>query len=96
MATPNVTNNTAAGQFEIHTEAGTAVLRYLPEGDRLDLVHTEVPDQFQGRGFGDALVRTALDYARQEGLKVVPTCPFVRKFLARHQEYADLVARNGA
>jgi hypothetical protein len=62
----------------------------------MDLIHTEVPSQFQGQGFGEALVRAALDYARREKLKVVPTCPFVRKFLSKHQEYADLVARRTA
>lgn len=93
MATPKVTNNTAAGQFEIHTEQGTAFLRYLPEGDRLDLIHTEVPSQFQGKGYGEALVRAALAYARQENLSVVPTCPFVRHFLTSHSEFADLVAK---
>jgi predicted GNAT family acetyltransferase len=95
MAPPNVTDNAAAGQFEIHTEGGTALLRYLLEGDRIDLVHTEVPAQFQGKGYGEALVRAALDYARREQLKVVPTCPFVRRFIAKHRQYADLVAPRG-
>jgi predicted GNAT family acetyltransferase len=92
MATPTVTNNSAAGQFEIDTGAGTALLRYVPEGDRIDLVHTEVPPRFQGNGYGEALVRAALEYARREELKVVPSCPFVRKFISKHREFGDLVA----
>jgi hypothetical protein len=96
MAPPNVINNVAAGQFEIHTDSGMALLRYVLKADRIDLVHTEVPPQFQGKGFGEALVRAALDYARREKLKVVPTCPFVRRFLTKHQEYAELVARRTA
>ena len=96
MATPNVIDNVAASQFEIHTEADMALLEYVLEGGRLELLHTEVPPQFRGRGFGEALVRAALDRARGENLKIVPTCPFVRKFLARHREYADLIARSTA
>jgi predicted GNAT family acetyltransferase len=37
------------------------------------------------------LVRAALNYARANGLRVIPVCPFARAFLARHPEYADLV-----
>jgi predicted GNAT family acetyltransferase len=96
MATPNVTNNAAAGQFEIHTEAGMALLRYVLEDDRIDLVHTEVPPECQGNGFGEALVKAALDYARRERLKVVPTCPFARRLLAKDPAYADLIARHDA
>ena len=41
---------------------------------------------------GSALVATALDDARSEGLEVVPLCPFVAAFIERHPEYQDLVA----
>jgi predicted GNAT family acetyltransferase len=88
---PNVTNNTAAGQFEIRTDAGVALLRYVPSGDALDLVHTEVPAVMEGQGFGGALAAAALDYARAQHLNVIPTCPFVQTYLKRHKEYADLV-----
>lgn len=87
-----VTNNTAAGQFEIRTAAGTSLLKYVPTGDRLDLVHTEVPVADQGKGLGDALVKAALEHARAEQLLVVPSCPFVHAYLRKHPEFKDLVA----
>jgi len=49
-------------------------------------------DELEGRGIGGRIVKTGLDYARAEGLKVVPQCSFVRGYIERHQEYADLVA----
>jgi predicted GNAT family acetyltransferase len=91
-ATPPVTNDTAAEQFEIRTDGGTALLRYRRQGNALDLLHTEVPAAFEGQGYGAALARSALDYARAERLKVIPSCPFVARYLERHREYADLVA----
>jgi predicted GNAT family acetyltransferase len=90
MAGPTVIHNVAAHQFEIPTDEGRALLRYVQRGDVLDLVHTEVSEQFEGRGFASALARAALEYARTSNLKVIPTCPFVRAYMSRHPEYNDL------
>jgi predicted GNAT family acetyltransferase len=45
-----------------------------------------------GRGIGSALVRGMLGIVRQNGWKVVPRCPFVRGYIDKHPEYADLLA----
>ncbi|HET7189772.1 MAG TPA: GNAT family N-acetyltransferase [Gemmatimonadaceae bacterium] len=87
-----VTNDSATGRFEAHTEHGVAHLRYVARGGVLDLVHTEVPQEAEGQGIGAALAKAALDHARSEGMKVIPSCPFVRTYIKRHAEYADLVA----
>jgi predicted GNAT family acetyltransferase len=87
-----VINNEAAGQFEIEADGGPALLRYLRTGDVLDLQHTEVPKPLEGQGFASDLARTALEYARAQHLKVKPTCRFVKAYLRRHPEFADLVA----
>ena len=89
---PAVTHHAAASQFEIHTDAGNALLRYRIEGASLDLLHTEVPASLKGGGYGSALVRAALDYARHNNLEVLPTCYFVRVYMKRHHEYDDLRA----
>jgi predicted GNAT family acetyltransferase len=89
--TPQVVNNAAVGRFEIPTEIGTATLTYASRGDTLDLTHTKVPPELEGRGYASALVRAALDYARTQHLRIIPTCPFVQGYLRRHNEYADLV-----
>lgn len=89
--TPRVTNNTAAGQFEIRTADGVALLTYAIDGDTIDLVHTRVPKQMEGKGDGAALANAALEYARAQHMKVIPTCPFVRSYLRRHPEYSDLI-----
>jgi predicted GNAT family acetyltransferase len=88
---PEVIDNTAAGQFEIATDAGVAVLTYSRRGDTLELTHTHVPPQAEGHGYGAALAKAALEQARAQGLSVIPTCPFVRTYLRRHPEYANLV-----
>lgn len=70
-------------------QAGMAV--YHLRGGRHFFVHTEVDDQFSGRGLGTRLVKTALDDVRENGGSVVPLCPLFAAYIERHPEYADLV-----
>ena len=61
--------------------------------DRLVIfTHTEVDDRFEGRGVGSALARFALDDVRAEGSrKVLALCPFIKGWIEKHPDYADLV-----
>lgn len=69
--------------------AGFIVYRLRP--GLLALIHTEVEERFEGHGIGGRLARFALDQAREEGLAVLPFCPFVNDWMKRHAEYTDLV-----
>jgi len=82
----------ARGRFELDTEAGVAFARYRLAPGVLEVFHTEVPVRLRGRSVGAALVRAVLEEARRRGLKVDPQCSFVRAFIARNPQYADLVA----
>jgi uncharacterized protein len=89
---PQVTDNKAESRFELRTELGTAELVYRRRADRLVLMHTEVPPEAGGRGFGGMLVAAAVDRAAKEGLTVVPLCPFARQWLERHAGESATVA----
>jgi hypothetical protein len=82
-----VVNNRAANRFEIDTEGELAVLEYAETDTAIDLQHTEVPPALEGRGVGSALAAAALEYAKQSGKRVIPTCPFVRTYLDRHPDW---------
>ena len=86
-----VVNNETARRFEMTVDGHTGFLNYAKTGNRIELIHTEVPPELGGRGIGGALAKAALDYAQQANLKVIPSCPFVKKYLERHPEYANLV-----
>jgi predicted GNAT family acetyltransferase len=90
-ASGGVTDNEAASRYELAVEGRTAFLDYAREGRRVVLLHTEVPPELEGRGHGTRLVRGALDQARASGEHVVPRCAFVKAFVKRHPDYADLV-----
>ena len=57
----------------------------------ITFVHTEVPPELGGKGIGSQLIRGALDQVRAEGLKVIAQCPFVKAYIDKHQDYADLL-----
>ena len=87
----NVIDNTGASRFELREDGRLAELVYRTRGDRLVLVHTEVPVELEGRGIGGRLVTAAVDRAAGEGLTLVPLCPFARGWLERHPEAASKV-----
>lgn len=78
-------------RFESTVDGHTAFLTYRREDDQIVLIHTEVPKELGGRGLGSELARAALEHARDNGLTVVPECPFVRSFLERHPDEAERV-----
>ena len=47
----------------------------------------------RGHGVGEKLVRQALEWAREEGLRVIPSCWFVDTVVRRHPEYETLLER---
>ena len=86
-----VIHDEKVGRFEVFESGQIAYLQYVEQGDVIDLQHTIVPPQLEGDGIGSALVSTALLYAKDHGLKVIPTCPFVKTYIERHPEYKSLV-----
>lgn len=94
MSDVQVTDNPDASRYEAHLDgqlAGIAAYR-LREG-AIVFTHTEVKDAFEGKGVGSALARGALDDVRTKGERqVVPLCRFIKGWIDKHPDYADLVA----
>lgn len=88
-----VRENRAENRYETKTAAGTAVLDYDLQDDRIVFTHTGVPEADRNQGVGGRLVRHALEDARDRGLTVVPQCPFVADYIRDHPEYRGLVAQ---
>jgi predicted GNAT family acetyltransferase len=79
-------------RFVIEEGGATARLDYRIAPGRLTLVHTDVPDELEGRGIGSQLVRAAVDRAAAEDLTIVPLCPFARRWLRDHPDIAATVS----
>ena len=89
-----ITLNEPEHRYEAHVDGGLAGFAvFSMRGDRIVFTHTEVDDRFEGQGVGSKLARHALDDVRERGsLRVVPQCPFIRSWIEKHPEYADLVS----
>lgn len=77
-------NEVANNRFVLEVDGRVSELVYVRDGDRIDLVHTRVPEDQRGRGYAERLVQAALGEARAQGLTVVPSCSYVRQLLASH------------
>lgn len=86
-----IVNNEAEKRFEVTVNGRLALLEYIPAGKNITYTHTEVPRELEGMGIGGKLARHALAFARDNGLKVIPICPFVTAYLRRHPEFHPIV-----
>ncbi|GAA2779308.1 N-acetyltransferase [Streptomyces rameus] len=91
-ATPVVERIDARNRYEILVEGKRAGLTaYRDRGEQRVFFHTEIDDAFAGQGLASQLVQEALTDVRNSGKRIVPVCPYVAKFLTRHEEFGDLV-----
>jgi predicted GNAT family acetyltransferase len=84
-------DNPAQHRFELEVEGHLAKTYYRIEDGVITFIHTEVPPELGGKGVGSRLIKGALDLVRARGLKVIAECPFVKAYIEKHPEYADLL-----
>lgn len=85
-------NNEAIHNFELVVEGQRAFIDYKLKGDKIYLIHTEVPTELKGKGVAEAIVHKALVYIEENHLKIVPLCVYVGMYLKRHPEWNRLLA----
>ena len=85
-----VQDNKVESRFELRVADETAIAAYEREGGVIRFTHTVVPEAIEGQGVGSRLIAAALAASRAERLKVVPQCPFVAAYIAKHPESAEL------
>jgi predicted GNAT family acetyltransferase len=79
-------------RFEIEVDGAlVGFVQYRRRPGAIALLHTEIDRDHEGSGLGGVLVAAALDEVRDEGVQVLPFCPFVRSYIEHHAEYVDLV-----
>ena len=87
-----VADNPDKARFEILADGELAgFVQYHLRGNEIALTHTETDDRFRGHGLAGRLVQSTLDAARERHLSVLPYCPYVRRWIAGHPAFVDLV-----
>ncbi|MBI4003526.1 MAG: N-acetyltransferase [Candidatus Omnitrophica bacterium] len=90
----NVRHEREHRRFCVALEGYEACLMYRLSGKDIDLYHTYVPEVFRGRGIAEKLSKAAFEYAKAEGLTVIPSCSYISgAYLKRHPEYEPLTKR---
>lgn len=89
---PRVVDNADKSRYEIYVGDDLAGFVLYRRGDSLiRFVHTEINPAYQGAGLASKLARTVLDLAREQQMSVLPVCPYISGWIAKHRDYADLV-----
>jgi uncharacterized protein len=88
----DVVNNRAHHRYELTVDGHLAATYYEVADNVISFIHTEVPPELGGKGIGSKLVKGALDQVRADGLKVIAQCPFVKAYIDKHPDYANLLA----
>jgi len=87
-----IADDTDSQRYVLRVDGRRAgLLQYRLHPESIELVHTEIYEEFEGRGLGSQLISFALQDARERGLAVLPFCPFVNDYIQRHRQYVDLV-----
>ncbi len=88
----SIVHHADEGRFALDLPEGEAVLEYALDGRVMDIQSTRVPAAARRQGIGGRLAEEALTHARQQGWRVIPSCGFVRAWVAEHPEHRDLLA----
>ncbi len=84
-------NNQAEHRFELRVGDHTAFIEYRQASHTITLLHTEVPEQLEGKGAATAVIEKTLRYIEKNNFNLVPLCPFVVAYLKRHPDWKRIV-----
>ena len=65
----------------------------MPSPNKMIIEHTEVNEELRGQNVGLQLVKTAVEFARANNIKIIPLCPFANSVFKRKPEFADVLAK---
>lgn len=83
---PAVARNEDAGRYEALIDGALAgYVEFRERPGRIVFTHTETLPDFSGQGVGSALAEQALADAVARDLTIVPLCPFIARYLQRHE-----------
>jgi hypothetical protein len=89
---PKVIHEKENERFVIYSEGNEVYVEYSMIGSDINLYHTFTHPNLRGKGLAAQVVRAAFEFAKENNLKVIPTCSYVQSFIAKNDEYIELIA----
>ena len=86
-----VIHDKAKSKFIIVVDGKESLADYTLENKRINLYHTYTHPDLRGKGLAAKVVEAALEYAKNNNLKVIPGCSYVQDFIAKNKRYKELV-----
>ena len=86
-----ITNNTKLSRFETEIGGEFAYVDYRFYKDDIALMHTFVPEIARGKNISSVLAKFALEYVKEQNLKLMVYCPVIAKYIKLHPEYEPLI-----
>ena len=87
-----VVHNPAQKRFEMQLGDQIAMVKYILGSSEIIFTHTEVPQAFEGQGLASKIAKVAVEYAKAQGLRIRPLCPYMSAYIKRHPEYHSITA----
>jgi len=69
----------------------SSVLYRMTANKTMDIYRTYVPPEQRNNGLAGKIVKAALDYAKENKLKIIPSCSYTEYFIEKNKEYESLL-----
>lgn len=75
--------------FDLYqNEEKAGLLNYrLKDDNVMEIMHTEVNEQYSGHGLGKKLVQAAVEYALEKGYTILPSCSYANAVIRKTPEF---------
>ncbi len=69
-----------------------AEMTYVWAGENKIIIdHTQVDEKLKGKSAGKQMLAKAVEFARQNNLKIMPLCPFAKSVFDKVKEFSDVL-----
>ena len=87
-----ISGNKGMFYVEYENEIAAEMIYSMRSDNEMIIEHTEVSDVLRGKNIGYELVHASVEYARHQGIKIIPVCPFARSVFNKKPDFSDVLA----
>ena len=85
-----VVHNTDEHRFETWIDGYLSKVDYIQDGKNFVITHVGVSPELRGQGVAGKITQVSLEYAKEQGLRVVPMCSYAAAYIRKNPEYMEL------